>query len=468
MSGCRMYSPQSMWELYVSLIQPLNLILSSAEMRGIRVDVKKAKELERVLVKKQIELEKRFFDEYGYVNYNSTQDCQRLLIHILELPPLKKTQKGAISIDSDVLEQYAGMGVDAAANILELRRVDKALNTFVRNYVLANVKDEIIHIKYNLMGTVTGRLSSSGISSSNAGKFNVQNLSNDMLLNDGTVISIRSMFVPRKGYVFCNTDASQSELRILAWFSNDPFLLSACANDIDLHTVTAEALFGVSAEKISLGRKQGDHASEEMRQTAKTVGFAYVYGASDKTINENLGGKYDKEELKRMRRNFFNKLKNVDEWKRLVYLSAIRNSNQFFSAYGRRRVLRDLLPPREVSTLESIDRNENKEAYKYLAAHYGALREGLNFMIQSSSVDFLNYGLVEVMKSDKVDKGKVFFLMQLHDSLTMEVETSYVDYFKGIFKELMEKPKLPIDVPMRFDVETRNSLQTPKGVEHAS
>ena len=81
---------------------------------------------------------------------------------------------------------------------------------------------------------------------------------------------IRQAFVAPPGYVLMAADYSQIELRIMAHLSGDEGLLSAFAEDRDVHQATAAEVFGVPLESVTA----------DQRRTAKTINFGLIYGMS--------------------------------------------------------------------------------------------------------------------------------------------------------------------------------------------
>ena len=69
------------------------------------------------------------------------------------------------------------------------------------------------------------------------------------------------------------------ELRILAHFSEDPSLLKAFQEGIDIHRQTAAVVFGIHPELVS----------PEMRRQAKVVNFGIIYGMSAFGLAKQLG-----------------------------------------------------------------------------------------------------------------------------------------------------------------------------------
>ena len=74
--------------------------------------------------------------------------------------------------------------------------------------------------------------------------------------------------MPENGCIFVSADYSQIELRILAHMSKDPVLLSSFLRGEDIHSRTAEELFGVPPDGVT----------PELRRKAKAINFGIVYG----------------------------------------------------------------------------------------------------------------------------------------------------------------------------------------------
>ena len=103
---------------------------------------------------------------------------------------------------------------------------------------------------------------------------------------------LRSVFIPRPGYVFVEGDFSQLELRVAAWFSQDAVMLDAFRSGKDLHYETARLIapmaFGMSTEEFERLYTSTDSAEKargkELRVRAKTTNFALMYGTHPATL----------------------------------------------------------------------------------------------------------------------------------------------------------------------------------------
>lgn len=124
-----------------------------------------------------------------------------------------------------------------------------------------------MHTRFQQALTATGRLSSTDP--------NLQNI--PIRLEEGR--KIRQAFVPsQEDWILFSADYSQIELRVLAHMTEDPNLVEAFREGMDVHTRTAMDVFHVSAEEVD----------SNMRRAAKAVNFGIVYGISDYGLSQNL------------------------------------------------------------------------------------------------------------------------------------------------------------------------------------
>ena len=105
-------------------------------------------------------------------NPNSTVQLRSLLFDYINLTPTgKKTGTGAHSTDAEVLGQLAEEHA-VPKHILEIRQKNKIKNTYLDKIIPNLDRDSRLRTGFNLHGTTSGRLSSSG-------KLNMQQLPRD-------------------------------------------------------------------------------------------------------------------------------------------------------------------------------------------------------------------------------------------------------------------------------------------------
>lgn len=181
----------------------------------------------------------------------------------------EKTAKGAYRVDKALLKSLSWKGDKFSKILLEYKRYNKLLTTYVGPFKDGAKQDGRIHGSINQAGsedaygdgsegTHTGRLSSSDP--------NLQNIPSRT--KEGR--EVRSLFVSSDSSSFMfDTDLSQIEPRLLAHYSQAPKLLHAYANDIDTHTMFARDIFGGDCGESTIERFIG-----------KSCSLATVYGCS--------------------------------------------------------------------------------------------------------------------------------------------------------------------------------------------
>lgn len=87
---------------------------------------------------------------------------------------------------------------------------------------------------------------------------------------------VRRCFVPDPGQVMIAADFQAVEMRVLAAVAEEYTMQQAIASGLDLHSFTAERVFGPNFTKAH-------------RQIAKAVGFGKVYGGGAETISRQTG-----------------------------------------------------------------------------------------------------------------------------------------------------------------------------------
>ena len=248
---------------------PLLGILARMEARGILLDQGFLRRFGQDLERAMQRLEKEIYGLAGEeFLIQSPQQLGRILFEKMKLTPQKKTRgKTAYSTDVEVL-QALGQESPIAAKVLEYRSMGKLKSTYVDALLkLADPATGRVHTTFLQSVAATGRLSSRDP--------NLQNIPVRGELGG----QIRQAFVPGPGRVFLSADYSQMELRILAHFSEDPTLLKAFQDGIDIHRQTAAVVFGIHPELVS----------PDMRRQAKVVNFGILYGMSGFGLAKQLG-----------------------------------------------------------------------------------------------------------------------------------------------------------------------------------
>src|SRR5438445_3263797 len=241
---------ENVTRVYDRIDKPLVPVLARMERRGIKVDRDYLAKLSRDFSEEIVKLEERIYEAAcGPFQIGSTQQLGQVLYERLGLKGGRKGKSGAYSTDVTELERLAAEGVDCARLVLDWRQLTKLKSTYT-DALQGQINPETgrAHTSVHLTGAQTGRLSS-----------NDPNLQNIPIRTE-IGRKIRDAFVAEPGYKLLSADYSQIELRLAAHMADVPQLKEAFRAGADIHSLTAEELFG--------------SADRDSRNKAKTVNFA--------------------------------------------------------------------------------------------------------------------------------------------------------------------------------------------------
>jgi len=318
----------------------------------------------------------------------------------LRLKPIKKTETGAFSTDAEVLESLKHPITEA---ILDLRKKVKLSQTYLKNIRDGLDKDNRLRSSFNVTGTTSGRLSSSGV-------LNYQNLPRD---KDA---GIKKVFKARPGYKIIQADLGTAEVYIAAALSNDKFLQRAFIEKMDFHSYVAKNMFKLPCEVDEVKKLYPDE-----RQWAKAITFGILYGAGPSKIAETAN--VTLAEAKDFIVKYFKEANALKRW--IDTCLSMINSNYFiYSAFGRKRRL-----------------PEAKADNKATATH--AARSGLNFLVQSVASDVNLLGLIDTINWVEANKlqDKICVFATVHDSVVAEVADDMVDEYVRQLRSNLQKDR---------------------------
>jgi DNA polymerase-1 len=129
------------------------------------------------------------------------------------------------------------------------------------------------------------------------------------------------MFTASPGNVLVIGDYSQAELRVLACYSNEPFLLDVYAHGRDLHTEVALKMFGEVFTKAD-------------RAKCKMFNFSYVYGGTEYSFAEDAG--LPIEIAHQFVQDYNRMMPTALAWKRKQF-ETMRKEGEVSTVFGRKR-----------------------------------------------------------------------------------------------------------------------------------
>jgi DNA polymerase-1 len=236
-------------DYYTTIERPLAFVLQRMESRGICVDVPYLTKLKESLEARRRPLEASLLNELGSINLGSPKQ----LLEALNAKGIYPSFKNKPSTDKRALATVSNPVVQL---LLEYSEYDTLISSFVTPYLARAAEGAdvlIVHPFFNQCGTRTGRLSCS----------NPNLLQIPRRTDNGKLV--RSMFIPRRGFVFGDCDFGQIEPRLMAHMSKDKNLCDLFNSDIDFHSYTADRL------SISRDRAKILNLSVGYRATWKSV-----------------------------------------------------------------------------------------------------------------------------------------------------------------------------------------------------
>jgi DNA polymerase-1 len=395
-------------KLYEELEQPLVPVLLRMEHRGVLVDRELLRAQSREFAIQLQELTLQAHKEAGTeFNVDSPKQLQQILFEKLQIPVTRKTPTGQPSTAEDVLEELA-ISYPLPRIILEYRALAKLKSTYTDKLPeLVDARTGRIHTSYHQAVAQTGRLSSADP--------NLQNI--PVRRPEGR--RIRQAFIAPAGHVLIAADYSQIELRIMAHLSGDEGLLSAFAEDRDVHEATAAEVFGVPLDSVT----------SDQRRTAKTINFGLIYGMSPFGLARQLG--IDRGSAQRYVERYFARYPGVKRFMDETRQSA-RETGFVETVYGRRLYLPDI-------------RSGNAAMRQY------AERSAINAPMQGTAADIIKRAMITVDAWCQREDIPARLIMQVHDELVLEVRADAAESVATAIRERMTAAG-ELRVPLRVDI----------------
>lgn len=390
--------PESILKVYETIELPCMPVLAEMETLGVRVDPDILKEQSVTLGEDLKILEKSIHDLAGeQFNINSPKQLGQVLFEKLRIPAAKKNKTG-YSTATDVLEKL-GKKFPICDLVLNYRELAKLKSTYVDSLPkLIHPDNGRIHTTFKQAFTATGRLSSVN-----------PNLQNIPIRTDRG-LQIRKAFVATEGWDLISADYSQIELRILAHIAGDSALVEAYKADHDIHAVTASEIFDVKLKDVN----------KDQRRTAKAVNFGIAYGQGVFGLAETLN--IPRAEAKSIIDRYFQKFSGVKSYMEDIVRFA-RDKGYVETLLGRRRYLPELL-----------SKNRMEQSFGERAA--------INAPMQGTQADIVKLAMIKAHQEIKAP-----MILQVHDELIFECETSITEKLIPQIKDIMENV-YPLNVPL--------------------
>ena len=381
------------YDFYHRIVHPLTKIVSGMNRRGVWVDqsarVAATTDLEIRIKERQEELNSIAGRELNIAG----DDLRTFLYDEVGLPyPFRRPWETKRSTNKETLLALKEHVPEVALmldGIIELRQLTTFVNTFL--IVGDDVDDNgRVHPQFRL-GPVTGRLSCK--------KPDFHNVP------DGIP---RSIYSASPGKILIGADYSQVEFRIFAILGHCLALLEGFARGEDAHTMNTKIIMGRSDIEVH-------KLFKKIRTVIKRFSFGMIYGGKLQTLVTavreafNLLGEHVSEvQVHAAVERFFTLNPQAQEFMTQCRIGTLE-TRLMYNRFGRLRIF--FGPKRDVPG------------------------EAGNYPMQSGAGDVIN---TRMLKIDPVIPESI--LIQVHDSLILEVDEEEGEEKKAQVKELMEEP----------------------------
>jgi DNA polymerase I len=385
--------------------------IAEMELAGIKLDVERWKELERVVRERRdraaLELESHFPEPEGVLpleglgprlNLNSPQQITDAFRSLrIELPDTK-------------VWTLLKVEHPAAEALLRYRELQKKLGTYLETYPkFIHEKSGRIHANFLQCRVPTGRLACAAP--------NIQQIPHED--------EFRRCFVAEDDNTLVIADYSQIELRILAEVSEDPAFVGAFQRGVDLHRLTAATMYNVSMDEVT----------KAQRSAAKRINFGLMYGRGARSLSAQLGT--DEERGRQLIDEYFANYPKVQRFLQ-------RTAN---------RATRD----RSLRTLAGRVRKFGNDP---VADDRGAMRrEAMNYPIQGAASDIAKIALAYIRRELNGTDARLIntihdeFVVECAEELAPEVSEKTGQAMTRAGEKLLKK--VPVEVEVEISREWR-------------
>ncbi|RDE04736.1 DNA polymerase I [Sphingomonas aracearum] len=400
--------------VYEMVDRPLVPVIAQMERHGIKVDRERLSGLSAEFSGQIAGLETVIHGLAGApFTIGSPKQLGDILFERMGVKGGRKGKSGVYSTDVTELERIAAdkdsAGAEIAARVLDWRQLTKLKNTYtdaLQNEI--NPKTGRVHTSYSLTGAQTGRLSST--------EPNLQNIP----IRTEIGRQIRDAFIAEPGHVILAADYSQIELRLAAHMADVPQLREAFARGDDIHSLTAQELFG--------------EVTRDTRASAKTINFAILYGIS----RWGLAGRLDitADEAQAMIDRYFERFPGINRYIAET-LTQVRERGFTQTLFGRKT---------HFARIKSKVQHERQ----------GAERAAINAPIQGTSADIIKRAMVRMTPAlREAGLEGTRMLLQVHDELVFEVPDAEVERAREVIGHVMAtaaEPAVKLTVPLGVEI----------------
>ena len=323
----------------------------------------------------------------------------------------KMTGGGQYSLDKEVLES---IDHPLAATVLNRRRAQKMVSTYLANYLTMSEWDGKIHPSINTVGgTDKNPFEPGGGSGVRTGRMSMSdpNLQN-VPIRTKFGRKIRNCFTASIDHRWAKADFGQIEMRVMAHMSQDPGMIAAFMTPGDFFVNMGVQLF----------HEPSFTKADPRRQLLKNGGYAKIYGAGIPKFAKTAGVPED--EAGQFMRDFDKMYSRVPEWIKEVESEGRANLNLTGEAYVRSPL---------------TGRKHTADA--------GKLYTLVNYEIQGTAGEILKMKIVE---ADAAGLGP-YMTIPVHDEIDFDIPNDDFDDVMRTIELVMNDDQL-LTVPITSSI----------------
>lgn len=204
-------------------------------------------------------------------------------------------------------------------------------------------------------------------------------------------------------------------------------MLTAFANNEDIHRATAAEIFGVDKSTVD----------NEQRRYAKVINFGLIYGMSAFGLAQNLN--IERSAAQSYIERYFARYPGVRRYMNDTRELA-KQQGYVETIFGRRLWVPEINSP-----------NGNRRA--------GAERAAINAPMQGTAADLIKLAMIAVDKWLIEEKLQTKLIMQVHDELVLEVPDAELALVQQTLPQLMQSVA-KLDVPLLAEVGTGSNWES--------
>lgn len=337
-------------------------------------------------------------EQYAVVPWRSTDEIKHFLFETRAYPVQLDPKTGRASTGKEALERLINRNPSdkALTALRNLRKMEELTGTFCKELEIGS---ERLHPSFNVQGTATGRLSSSGP--------NLQNFPE----------SARVIFIPSDPeYDWLSVDFSQIENRLTAWFAQDTDRLARFDQPgFSEHKYAASKFFGIPMRQV-----KKDNSKDAPYGKAKRIVHGVNYTAGAKKISQMYDMDY--REVCELLARWKAEIPKTIEWQERIGNQA-KQLKQLYNPFGRKGLFYD------------------KKAYS----------AGVAFLPQSTAADVIFQCMIALMyerinwpaPANRVHWALppyAHLVLQVHDQLLFEVHKERLREVAQGVQRVMEQP----------------------------